>query len=1008
VEKTNCFSRNPKWEIEWRRSIPGPLSWAAALLLLCVAPAMGLDPDLACRQYIHTKWTTAGGFAVRDAGSLAQTADGYLWVGAHTGLLRFNGTAFTSIPDFSKVSALAASAHGGLWIAAAGVVARLDGNRLTRYQAQNGLPDGTVLSMLEDRSGALWLGMVRSKAGGLAVIRNGAIRVYGPADGTPHPSVEALFEDRQDGLWIGTPAGACQWSGQAAGRCWFTHPAADVMALDGGANNGLLLLNGTTHQVSRLDADGRTTVVASGIPPARLMRLDRDGNLWIGTAGHGLLRIKDGKTERFTERDGLSSDVVESLYEDRDGALWAGTANGLDRFREPQLARLSTWEDLSSNLCSAVCPSRRGGIWVGTAGGGIDYVQGATAAHPLRSAGVPVSTVTSLYEDAQGTVWAGTTQGLGRVAGGRFQEVLPSDRRSFSRVFAIAGNRPGKIWAADAGRGLFEISSGRAVAVTLPGVPQGRHIYSLYADAQNRLWVGFYEGGLAMWAGGGESALYTPASGLGKGPVEAIVQDRAGNMWVGTGEGLSRLRGGRWTTWTSAHGLPGGSVQAIVETKQPAQLWLESGAGMTRLDWGELDRTPDGAPRRLQVSSHGLADGIHFSESRKLPLPRVAQFADGRLGIATEDGLALLDPRRIPLQAQAPRVAIERVLANGIPVDTAAGEPAIREHDIEIEFAAIDLEQAEGVQFRYLLEGFDRQWSEPTTTRRIVYGHLPTGRYRFRVAVVDPDRAASGSSASIVFRCRPYYYETWPFIAFCAALVAMLVYGLHWLRMRVLRSQFALILKERTRVARELHDTLLQGFAGVVFLLNAASRQFEKAPENSRKNLEQAIEQSEQSLREARQALSSMRLSLLEDHTLPEALSIAGKQIVAGAAIRLHFDIKGKPRPLAYDVDANLFIIGREAINNAMAHANPQNIYVSLRYEREAVRLLVRDDGCGFDPQAPVERDHWGLLGMRERVKQIGGELLLKSEPGRGTTVEAVAGARFRKRAPDEPARLTR
>jgi signal transduction histidine kinase len=638
-------------------------------------------------------------------------------------------------------------------------------------------------------------------------------------------------------------------------------------------------------------------------------------------------------------------------------------------------------------------------LWVGTAGGGIDHVQGTSVTHPFRAAGVPVSTVISVYEDPHGIVWAGTTQGLGRIVGGRFEKILAEGGRQLDRVFAIAGNRQGKVWAADSGLGLFEISSGRAVAINIPGVAPGMQLYSLYSDTQDRLWVGFYEGGLTMLAEETWLAPYTPAAGLAKGPVESIFEDRAGNIWVGTGEGLSRLRGGRWTTWTSAHGLAPSSAQAIAETRDPAQLWLESGAGMIRLDLHELDSTPNGAPQPLKISTHGVPDGIHFSDNRKLPLPRLAQYSSvGRIAIATEDGLALLDARRIPMETVPPQVAIERVLVNGKPISAAAGELAIREHNIEIEFAAIELGLAEGIRFRYRLEGFDRQWSEPTTSSRIVYGQLPTGRFRFRVSVVDERGAASGSGASLAFRCQPYLYETWPFIIFCVA-AALVMYGLHWFRLRRVRLQFGLILKERTRVARELHDTLLQGFAGVVFLLNAAARQFDTAPEKCRKSLEHAIDQSEQSLREARQALSSMRLSLLEDHTLPEALAQAGKQIVTGVPIRFHLEVKGQHRQLPYETDANLFIIGREAINNSMAHASPASIHVTLQYERETVRLLVHDDGCGFDPYAPVERNHWGIQGMRERANQIGGNLILTSKPGHGTTIEVNARTRMRKTA---------
>jgi signal transduction histidine kinase len=314
---------------------------------------------------------------------------------------------------------------------------------------------------------------------------------------------------------------------------------------------------------------------------------------------------------------------------------------------------------------------------------------------------------------------------------------------------------------------------------------------------------------------------------------------------------------------------------------------------------------------------------------------------------------------------------------------------------VQFEYTALSLSLPENVRFRYKVEGFDPDWIDAQNRRQIVYANLPPGPFRFAVTACNSDGIWNTTGAGFAFRIAPYFYQTWWFAVACAGAMVAFAYSLHRLRVRRLRSRFQLVLQERSRLTRELHDTVLQGFAGVVYQLEAASRQLVTSPDSGKLRIDRALEQADQSLREAREALSCLRLSALQDKSLPEALKVAGGQILEGTGISFEINVRGKARELPYEAQATIYIIAREAMNNAMNHAQPGRVRLDLEYNSHAVRLLVQDDGKGFDLQQSGQReDHWGLAGMRERARQIGAGLQIDSAPGRGTKVELVVNGR--------------
>jgi signal transduction histidine kinase len=338
-------------------------------------------------------------------------------------------------------------------------------------------------------------------------------------------------------------------------------------------------------------------------------------------------------------------------------------------------------------------------------------------------------------------------------------------------------------------------------------------------------------------------------------------------------------------------------------------------------------------------------------------------------------------------------------LVDGHPLGVSAGETEIR-GQVQFEYTALSLSLPEYVRFRYKLEGLDKGWIDSQNRRQIVYGSLSPRHYRFLVTARDENGVWNDTAASFAFWVPPRFYQTWWFAVLFASTLVACGQSLHRLRMRRMRSRFQLVMQERARLSRELHDTVLQGFAGVVYQLEAASRQLAASPADSKRRIDRALEQADQSLREAREALSCLRLSALEDKSLAEAVKVAGGQILEGTKISFEMNVKGKPRELPYDAQATVYTIAREAMNNAMNHAQPDRVRVDLEYTPTTVRLVVQDDGKGFDVQNSGQKiDHWGLSGMRERARQIHADLLIESAPGRGTRVELVVNGRTSRRS---------
>jgi signal transduction histidine kinase/ligand-binding sensor domain-containing protein len=972
------------------------------VLVISGKSLFSLDPTLAVSQYLRTSWTQEEGVDVPAVQAVAQGPDGYLWLGTSTGLIRFDGMRFfhwepragEKLPS-NDIRFLIASPAQGLWIGTAKGVSRLFGGSLTGYPDADRWLGGPAVTMMEDRLGRLWMRGPRSGGGLGALLRDGSFQVYGPADGLPAAGVRTIFEDRLHNLWLGTSSGVCRWAPGSPAAC-LNIPHVSAFSLIEDMHGDLLIGDDISKSMLQLSNGKLEAVIdrvgnASLIP--RAMLRDHDGNVWIGTAGQGLLRLREGRLERFTRRNGLSSDVIGALTEDREGNLWVGTARGVDRLRDPKVVHLGTSEGLSSDLVTTVY-ANQGAVWIGTSGGGLNRVVGGRITQFLMDSGLPSTTVISLSADGGGRLWAGTSAGLAYFSGSRFIQVRSTGGRPLERVFAISGDRTGGITLADANQGLFTVRNGVARPLSIPGLPTER-IYQLQFDRDGVLWIGYYAGGMAALSGT-SARVYTVRDGLGEGPVRAIYQDRTGSIWAGTGTGLSRFHNGTWTTWTTRHGLPAGGVQGIVEDDRHDALWLVTASGLVRLPLADLNTSngpgSNAAAKPLNLRLFGRNDGLRLAGSGNMLNSRVMKSDDGRIWLCTEDGVAIVDPIRMRSNAVPPPVVIEQVVVDGKTLDVNSPSGiAFQGSQLQIAYTALSLMAPERIRFKYRLDGLDPDWIDAETRRSVDYVRLPPGHYRFHVIACNNDGVWNTSGAVLALRVPPHFYQTTWFIALCVVLVASVAWGADQIRVRGVVSRFQLIAQERARLTRELHDSLLQGFVGVVYQLEAVARQFDTAPEASKQRLERAIDQADQALLEARRTILSMRLPALEHSTLPEALSAIAARLTEGTSVVFRLDVKGRVRQLPYDAQANVYLIGREAIANSVSHARASRILAALAYSEKELRLTVQDDGSGFDPQAAIAKnDHWGMAGMRERAETIGASFVLDTSPGRGTKIEVV------------------
>jgi len=993
----------------------------ASVLLGLPLRASPLDPPLQVSQYAHASWTARDGAMLGIVFAIAQTRDGYLWVAGSFGLFRFDGLRFTpwqppkgqSLPD--RPYSLLVSRDGTLWIGTFAGLASWDGTDLTRYPPTD---KSFVTSLLEDHEGTVWAGLFGDPAR-LCDVRAGQARCAS-ADGGFGGYVWSLGEDAAGSLWAGAESGVWRWTPGTPRRFQMPHMRiADLSTGDDG--HILIAIRGAgIRQLAddrlvpleiRRASRPEESLSDRDIKANKLLR-DRDGGLWIGTDGLGIVHVKDGMADSFTRAEGLSGDIAGSLFEDREGNIWFGSEKGLDRFHKLPVTSLSRQQGLPNGVTKSVLATRDGSVWVATDDGLARWKDTRPVVYKEQD-GLPDSRVQSLYQDSDGRLWASTARGLAYLAGDRFVAV---DGVPHTEVYSITGDTAGTLWLSG-NAGLGRLSAGRFVE-NIPWTALGRHQQAkvLVAD-RGGVWMSFWiDGGVLFFRDGKVEAAYTTAQGLGAGHVAGLRLDAQGAVWAATEKGgLSRIKDGRVSTLSVANGLPCNTIHWSTLDEDRA-LWLYTACGLARIAGEDLAAWIADPRRRVAPRVWGGADGVPLLAMTPAYFnPPVATGPDGKLWFVSGADVQVIDPGHLPFNALPPPVRIETLVADQKPYTVGEGlrlPPLVR--DISIEFSALSLVDPKSMQFRYKLEGYDSDWHDTIDRRLASYTNLPPGNYRFRVTASNNDGVWNEEGARLGFSILPAFYQTPWFRLACVLLSFGLAWGAFHLRLRMrvrrLQRQFDAALEarvaERTRIARDLHDTLLQRFHGLLLQFQAASNLLPHRPRESKSVLEGAIDQVAEAITEGRDAVQGLRASVLETNNLALSLRACAEELAKehDPAPATHIDVRGASRELHPLVRDETFRIASEALRNAFCHAQATRIDVQISYEERQLCVRVRDDGKGIDAEVlrTGRKDgHFGLSGMRERAELVGGQLAVHSAPGQGTVVEfTTPGARAYLRTP--------
>jgi signal transduction histidine kinase len=973
-------------------------NWLRSCLLaviqgICLAnAACALDSARAVSQYVHDKWGPDRGFLGGAVNAICQSDDGYLWIGTERGLVRFDGFTFSLIqrplpdsPPIGPVRGLVSDLEGNLWI-------RIDGPHLLRYREgkfedaavsyglreaaftamsldDEGHPllwgmdnralryiqgkferieastdiDGIAISFAETRDRKIWIGT--RDIGLFRLDRGNLVDVSKELADT---SVNTLLPANNGGLWIGTEAGIRFWDGNA------------------------LIDKGLPSFFKQLQ------ILA--------MTKDHDGNVWVGTS-HGLYRITpDGAVSPDRDSEGQ----VTTIYEDREGDIWFGGLGGVERLRDGMFTTYSTAQGLPSENNGPVYVDADGRTWFAPLSGGLYWLNREHVGR-ITIAGLDSDVVYSI-SGGGGEVW------VGRQRGGL--TVLTKSADSFvAKTYNQAD-------------GLAQNS-----------------VYSVHRNRDGTVWAGTVSGGVSRLKNG-KFTNYSIAAGLASNSVNSIIEAPDGTMWMATPAGLASFAAERWTNHSAANGLPSSDVRSIFEDSKQV-LWIATSGGLAFLRSGHIvvprtlpeslreevfgiaednrgflwlatsdhvlqvdrDRLLTGALEKSDVQSYGPADGLQGVEGVRRERSVVGD-SSGRVWISLNRGLAVADPELILRAATPVAVRIESISAGGAQVnlnDTLKFPPG--SHNVDFHFASTSLSTPELDRFRYKLDGYDQGWSDIVSSRQAIYSHLSPGTYRLHIVASSREGLWNGPETIVPFVIEPAFWQTRWFRALCAAMAAFVIVALYRLRMyhltRQLNLRFQERLAERTRIAQELHDTLLQGFVSASMQLDVAEDQL---PEDSptKPVLRRVLQLMGRVTEEGRSALRGLRTADHDSRDLELAFSRMRQELAIDDNIGYRVIANSDRRPLRPAIRDEVYRIGREALVNAFRHAKPNTVEVEVEYASRYLRIMVRDDGCGIDPHVlnAGRQGHWGLPGMRERSERIGATLRLRSRIGAGTEVE--------------------
>ena len=945
----------------------------------------------AAAQYRFDSWTTENGLPQSSVNSILQTRDGFLWLTTFGGLVRYDGLRFqvfsssqTKGLTTSRFLNLFEARSGDLWIT-------LEGRGITRYRdgtfttyAAGELPDSQVDKTGENAAGKLLV----ETDGRTFVFENEKFTEIAPAMGEPTSRV------------LQRMANGAAWS--AAGG-----------------------------KLQKFE-NGRVVVDYQFESPVLRSFEDSKGRVWVAQAGENrLAMLKDNRLTTYTEKDGFAEFRFISATEDRQGAIWFGTSDGLVRFQNDSFTRYRTSDGLVSDSVNNVFQDREGTIWVGTKGGLNRLTERAVTAY-ATSDGLAADNIYAIYEDRAGRIWLGSWFGLTLYENGRFENVSQRFKVADANITALLEDRSGAFWIGEWSGEIKRVRNNQIATI----LPAGAAVRVIYEDTAGKVWIGTNRGLLVFkdealtepafnhefsgkqilsikedragnfWFGtsaglfryqAGELQAFTETGG---GIVRAIYEDAENGLWIGTyDEGLYRFRDGRFTHFTTGEGLFDNGAFQIIEDAS-ANFWISSNLGIYRVKKSELNAFADGRISKIVSIPYNKSDGMLSAECNGGASPAGMRAADGRIWFPTQKGAAVINPAAVPFNSNPPPVVVESVtidtkafdLKNPVRLDP-------EQTNLEIHYSGLSFINPELVKFKYKLENLDADWIDAGSRRTAFYSHLPPGKYLFRVIAANRDGVWNENGASLEITVLAPFWRTRWFYALAALLVSVVIFSLFRLRIsemqrrqrvqeefsrRLLESQE----QERKRIASELHDSLGQYLLAIknwaMFGLNSVEKE-----NPARKYLDEVSETTALALEEVREMTHHLRPYQLERLGLTNTLQYMLKSIAESSAIDFACELENIDDTLSKDEEIIFYRIVQETVNNVLKHSRAESARIEIKSDAGGIRFLCRDDGKGFDVEGAQNSDAsgLGLKGIAERVKILRGEMVLTSAIGKGTTL---------------------
>lgn len=989
---------------------------AIHMLLVCLPwfSTTATASDYLLDMLEHHRWTVADE-GPSQVGALAQTRDGYLWLGTNDSLYRFDGLDFARYtpPDGNPLGIISVlkAEDEGLWAGLrTGGISLITDTGITTYPVSAGLPGGVVYSIAKDHSGAVWI----AANDGLARFDGNAWQRIGTDWNFPGRHARAVLVDRDGTLWAANedrlfylPSGARAFVDAGIAVGWVSQMAQ--------APDGAIWMaeryGGSLRRIVPSEGDAATQVTV--IDGANGLLFDSAGAIWVGTSGKGVryvpasaslnaLSITDAldHQEAFMAKDGLSADNVLPILEDVDGNIWVGTSAGLDRFR-PSAMVSAAFPHNAQNF--ALVAGAAGSVWAGTS----NLPAMRLSSTGLTTLDIPAP-ISNAFGDANGDIWMAGSNGIWRAQGDKIERVasLPTQDALDSAVRAMTLDQAGDLWVSINRKGLFVLRDGRWSIVAPPNAdPSQLMPVSATTDPLGRLWFG-YRNNLIVTHDGKVQRHWGADEGLKVGHVTAMLHQ--GHLtWVGGQRGVAFFDGERFHSLHLPDNGLFDNIYAIlaVPPREPEgdgsyDLWLHGKAGVYQLTARELKRAIADPLYQIGYRSYEVIGGLANDPHQVLPLPTAVRSTDGRLWFSTSKGVTWIDPTRYVQSKAAPKVVIQSFNVDGKePPPSELSRLGAEPRSIEISYTALSLSGMQGLHFRYLLEGFDTDWQQAGSKRSAIYTGLGPGDYRFRVLASNQDGLLSTEEAVLSFSIRPVFYHTPLFIVLSGLAVVSVLWMLHRFNIRRsaqnLRDRLEERHAERERIARELHDTLLQGVQGLMLSFQAATEQI-PSTHPARGRMERALDRADQVLVEARERVNNLRDLNEPALNLIDAFAAVTSELQLEGSTRFTLSSHGTPLPLHPIVGEESYRIGCEAIMNAFRHANAQNVEIQIVYTKHAFQLSVGDNGSGINPQylpPNIRPNHWGLHGMLERAEKIGGRLSIQRGAHSGTEIQLTVPA---------------